>query len=81
MDIKTRAIEYFSNNNILKELENALQLMFQENASDHSGYLVTTVESLTFYRANISKRFPLLRKLSASKWTETIHILAPFPVL
>ncbi|CAH8591356.1 unnamed protein product [Schistosoma margrebowiei] len=47
MDIKTRAIEYFSNNNILKELENALQLMFQENASDHSGYLSKYFEKIS----------------------------------
>ncbi|KAH9580821.1 enolase member 4 [Schistosoma haematobium] len=47
MDIKTRAIEYFSNNNILKELENALQLMFQENTSDHSGYLSKYFEKIS----------------------------------
>ncbi|CAH8616737.1 unnamed protein product [Schistosoma rodhaini] len=47
MDIKTRAIEYFSNNNILKELENALQLMFQENESDHFGYLSKYFEQIS----------------------------------
>ncbi|KAH8858711.1 Enolase 4 [Schistosoma japonicum] len=39
MDLKKKAIEYFSGNNILKELENALQLMFYDNSLDPSGYL------------------------------------------
>ncbi|CAH8604962.1 unnamed protein product [Heterobilharzia americana] len=39
MDLKIKAIEYFSSNNVLKELEKVLQSMFHENVLDYAGYL------------------------------------------
>ncbi|KAK4468317.1 hypothetical protein MN116_008113 [Schistosoma mekongi] len=76
MDLKIKAIEYFSRNNILKELENALQLMFYDDSLDPSGYLSKYFEKIspipTIVGIKINKKYSNMGKLS---WFLDIHTL------
>nr|CAH8860117.1 unnamed protein product [Trichobilharzia regenti] len=61
MDLKIKAIEYFSSNNVLKELEIALQFLFCENAADYFGYLSKYFEQISqipkLVKINLSRVF------------------------